>query len=235
MNHYRDCCKSVHLLLALVAFQSALFAAEPKAAAPRFESEIKAFEAADKTNSPPAGAILFVGSSSIRLWKDLTQDFAEFRVIQRGFGGSEINDVTAFAHRIVIPYQPRQVMLYAGDNDIANGKTPEQILNDFKALVAVIHDKLPQTIITFISIKPGPRRWHLADRARKANALIKDYSATNASLEFIDVFNPMVGVNGKPRPELFLADNLHMNRKGYDLWVTLIKPHLKPAAKPVTK
>ena len=233
MNHHfrRFTFKSATLLQALVVFQSGLFAAEPGTGGSKFEPEIKAFEARDKTNPPPTGAILFVGSSSIRLWKDLGKDLPDCKTIQRGFGGSQISDVTALAHRIVIPYQPKQVVLYSGDNDIAGGKSPEQIMNDFKALAATIHAKLPATQITFISIKPSPSRWHLAEQARKANALVKAFTAGNSRLDFIDVFTPMLGADGKPRPELFLADNLHMNRKGYDLWVILIKPHLNSAAK----
>ena len=233
MNHYRRrlTFTSVSLLLALVVFQNGLFAAELGTGGSKFESEIKAFEAADKTNPPPAGAILFVGSSSIRLWKDLGKDFPDFKTIQRGFGGSQISDVTALAHRIVIPYQPKQVVLYSGDNDIAGGKSPEQILSDCKELVATIQKNIPETQITFISIKPSPSRWHLAEQARKANALVKAFTAGNSRLDFIDVFTPMLGADGKPRPELFLADNLHMNRKGYDLWVMLIKLHLNSVAK----
>src|SRR5262245_41487330 len=223
------------MVWALGISPSRLSAVEPALNASQWETEIKAFEVADKTNSPPKDAILFVGSSSIRLWKDLAKNFSEFKIIQRGFGGSEISDVTAFAPRIVIPYRPRQVVLYAGDNDIASSKSPERILNDFKSLVAAIHGKLPNTTITFISIKPSPSRWKFEEQVKQANALIKNYAVANTRLEFIDVFTLMLAADGKPRPELFLADNLHMNRKGYDLWVTLIKPHFQLAQKAATK
>jgi lysophospholipase L1-like esterase len=218
---------SVFLIWFLLAFSRASFSGETAPGQSKWEANIKAFEAADKTNPPPAGAIVFVGSSSIVLWKDLAQDFPEFKTIQRGFGGSEIHDVTAFANRIVIPYRPTQVVLYAGDNDIANGKSPEQLLNEFKSFAVTIHADLPQAPITFISIKPSPNRWHLVDKVKKANALVADYVKGNRQLDFIDVFTPMLGQDGKPRPELFLPDNLHLNRKGYDLWVKLIRPHLK--------
>src|SRR5262249_28896070 len=176
--------KTLALLCALVISPGKFFGAEPSASASKWESEIKAFEAADKTNPPPANAILFVGSSSIRLWKDLVKDFPGFEIIQRGFGGSEISDVTAFAQRIVIRYRPAQVVLYAGDNDIANAKNPEQILSNFKACVAAVHDKLPESKITFISIKPSPSRWKFAGQVKQANAMIKDYIAANARLDF---------------------------------------------------
>ena len=218
---------SAFLIWFLLAFSRASFAGEATPGQSKWEANIKAFEAADKTNPPPTGAIVFVGSSSIVLWKDLAQDFPEFKTIQRGFGGSEIHDVTAFANRIVIPYRPTQVVLYAGDNDIANGKSPEQLLNEFKSFAVTIHANLPQAPITFISIKPSPNRWHLVDKVKKANALVADYVKGNRQLDFIDVFTPMLGQDGKPRPELFLPDNLHLNRKGYDLWVKLIRPHLK--------
>jgi len=200
-------------------------AADDKAFA-RWEKAITAFEQQDKEKPPPKNAILFAGSSSIRLW-DVAKSFPGMDVINRGFGGSEIADSVHFADRIIVNHKPRMVVLYAGDNDLANGKTPEQVLADFKAFVKAVHAALPKTRIAFISIKPSIRRWNLIDNIRKANSLIEGCCKKDERLLYIDVVKPMLGDDGKPRPGLFTADGLHMNAKGYELWTSLLKPHLK--------
>jgi lysophospholipase L1-like esterase len=191
----------------------------------QFEPEIKAFEASDRTNPPPRDAVLFFGSSTIRFWKTLAQDFPDLKVINRGFGGSHLSDSTFFADRIVIPYQPKTIVLYAGDNDLAAGKTPEQVFADYQAFVQKIHAKLPETRIVYLSIKPSPSRWHLKDQIQTANHLISGLKGDR--LAFIDTYSPMLNQDGQPRAELFQKDNLHMNAEGYKLWTSLIKPHLK--------
>jgi lysophospholipase L1-like esterase len=193
----------------------------------KWEKEISAFEASDKTNPPPGEAILFVGSSSIRLWKGLAAAFSGHIVINRGFGGSQIDDSIALAGRIIVPYQPRLIVLYAGDNDISNGKSSDQVFADFQTFVRKIQRALPKTRIAFISIKPSPSRWHLADKQKAANQLIKTLCEKEKQLSYIDVFTPMLGANGEPRPELFIEDKLHMNAKGYELWESVIRPYLK--------
>lgn len=191
-----------------------------------WERDISAFEAADKTNPPPRGAILFVGSSSIRLWRTLAADFPDHPVINRGFGGSQLIDSVTFADRIVLPYQPKMIALYAGDNDIAAQKTPQQVLADFKLFAQKVHHQLPETRIAFIAIKPSLARWPLLEPIKEANRLVRGCCQENERLLFIDVFSPMLDTNGQPRPELLAADGLHLNRKGYELWTALIKPHL---------
>jgi len=191
-----------------------------------FEKEILAFEAADKTNPPPTGAALFIGSSSIRLWKTLAEDFPKHRVINRGFGGSQIIDSVRYAKRIVLPYKPRLIVLYAGGNDINNGKTPEQVAADYRAFVKAVHDALPETRIAYISIAPNPARWAQVDRVRAANSLIEAHTRTDDRLAFINVFPKMLGDDGQPRPEIYVADRLHMNPKGYELWCGIIGPVL---------
>jgi len=193
----------------------------------KWEADIKTFEASDKTNPPPKGAILFVGSSSIRLWKTMAQDFPEHRVINRGFGGSQLADSVAFADRIVISYRPKMVLLYAGDNDIAAGKPPEQVFADFKSFVQRIQAALSETRIAYISIKPSLARWRLVEKIKAANQLIEAYSRKNDKLMFIDVFTPMLGSDGEPRKELFVPDGLHLNAKGYELWNSVVKPFLE--------
>jgi len=200
--------------------------AQPQTASSKWETEIRAFEAADKTNPPPRDAIIFVGSSTIRLWKTLAQDFPEYQVVNRGFGGSQIEDSTAFADRIIMPYRPKAVVLYAGDNDIAAGKSPEEVAADFKGFVRKIHAVATRVKITFISIKPSPARWHLVEKIRSANRMIEDYCKQDAELGYIDIFNPMLDAEAKPRAELFVEDKLHMNPSGYALWLRIIKPRL---------
>src|SRR6267378_4228626 len=142
----------------------------------KWEPEIKKFEEADRQNLPPKGAVLFIGSSSIQLWKSLADDFPGTKVINRGFGGSELADSTFYVDRIVIPYRPKIVVLYAGDNDLANGKTPQHVFEDYKAFVERVHRKLPDTRIAFISIKPSPSRASLLQSMKDANGLIKAYA-----------------------------------------------------------
>jgi lysophospholipase L1-like esterase len=192
----------------------------------RFDAEIAAFEARDRTNPPPKNAILFIGSSSIRMWKTLTQDFPEHKVINRGFGGSEIADSVYFTDRIVVPYRPKMIVMYAGGNDINGGKSPERVAADFKEFVEKIHTKLPGTRIAYVSIAPNPARWSQVDRVRRANELIREFTTSDPKLTFIDVFPHMLGDDAQPRPEIFLEDRLHMNEKGYAIWTRIIGPML---------
>ena len=199
-----------------------------KLAALPFEKEIVAYERADAARPPAAGGIVFVGSSSIRLWKTLEKDFANLPVINRGFGGSHVADSVRYADRIVLPYRPKTVVLYAGDNDLAGGKTPRQVLADFQAFVAKVHEKLPGTRVLFIAIKPSVARWHLAGNIREANALVQRYTRTDDRLGYVDVFTPMLGADGRPRADLLVEDGLHLNADGYALWASIVRPHLAP-------
>lgn len=193
----------------------------------QFEPEIKAFEEADKTNPPVKGGVLFIGSSSIRLWKSLAEDFPRARVISRGFGGSHVEDSVDFADRIVFRARPRLIVFYAGDNDIESGKSPAVVLKDFQKFVTLVHQKLPRTRIAFISIKPSPARWHLAEKLKEANRLIKVFIERDRRLDYIDVFSSMLGKDRKPRAELFLEDRLHMNEAGYTLWSSIVAPFIR--------
>ena len=193
----------------------------------RFDDEILAFEAADKTQTPPTGAILFAGASSIRLWSTLAEDFPNLTVINRGFGGSMLSDNIFFADQIVIPYKPKLIVIQAGGNDINNGKSPEQVASDFKAYVAKVREKLPQTRILYLSINPSPARWAQADKQKEANRLIKEYCSSGSNLGFIDIYDAMLGTDGKPVADLFVEDQLHPNAAGYKLRTKLILPHLQ--------
>ena len=192
----------------------------------KWEKAIAAFEKQDAEKPPPANAILFVGSSSIRLW-NLSKSFPDMEAINRGFGGSQLADSVHFAPRIILKHRPRMVVLYSGDNDLAFGKMPEQVAADFQAFVKAIHQDLPQTRIAFISVKPSLARWRLVDKIQQINALIKASCQGDERLVYVDVFQAMLGEDGKPRRELFAPDGLHLNEKGYQLWATVLKPYLK--------
>ncbi len=192
----------------------------------KWEASIRKFETQDKESPQPRMANLFVGSSSIRMWK-LDETFPEFKTINRGFGGSEIADSIHFADRIILKHQPAVIFLYAGDNDISHGKSAETVTADFQKFVKVVRQGLPDVEIAFIAIKPSIKRWALADKIRKANQAISTICEGDDKLNYVDIFKPMIGPDGKPRPELFLKDGLHLNKDGYRLWASAIRPLLK--------
>jgi lysophospholipase L1-like esterase len=192
-----------------------------------FQNEIEAFEAADRAHPPTPGSVMFLGSSSIRLWKTLAEDFPDLRVVNRGFGGSTVPDSTRYADRVVVPHRPRLIVYYEGDNDIAAGHSPERVLADFKAFVSLLHERLPETRLLFISIKPSPSRAKVAAQAKEANRLVREFIASDPKLAYVDVWTPMLGTDGQPREELFGPDRLHMNRKGYELWASILRPLVK--------
>ena len=193
----------------------------------KWETEIQKFEAADRANPPPHGAVLFIGSSTIRFWTTLAQDFPEYKVINRGFGGCHAADCTYYADRIVIPYQPRLIVFRAGGNDIAAGITPEQVRDDFKVFVEKVREKLPEVRIAYLPINATPSRWANVDREAKANQLIKEYVDQGKNLDYIDACKSTLGSDGKPRTELFRKDRLHFNPEGYKILVSEVRPHLK--------
>ena len=200
----------------------------PAVSAPsQWEPDIAQFEAQDRASPPRPGSIVFVGSSSIRMWTTLDRDFPGMPVLNRGFGGSEAGDVAQFAERIVVPYKPPVVVFYAGDNDLAAGKTPAQVLDAFRSLVATMHRELPGTRVVFVSIKPSIARWSIVDKMRQANSLVRDYARTDLRLVYVDVFTPMLDASGQPRRELYLEDGLHMTPAGYAIWRDLIAPVIR--------
>jgi len=192
----------------------------------RWEKEIAAYEQSDRTNPPPKGALLFIGSSTVRLWKTLAQDFPGYRVINRGFGGSQIMDSAHFAERIIFPYDPKMIFLRAGGNDLWAGKSPEQVFAEFKEFVAKVHAKLPETEIVFISLCPSVARWKRADQEKTLNTLVKDYVRQTTGVKYLETYTMSLGPDGQPRPELFVADKLHFNAEGYKLLAELVRPHL---------
>jgi lysophospholipase L1-like esterase len=202
--------------------------AAPVAPDARWHDSFEAFAAADKAHAPEPGGVVFVGSSSIRLWKDLEQQFdASQMIVKRGFGGSRMSDCANYVGRLVVPYKPHLVVVYAGDNDLAEGRSPQDVLASFRRFVAGVRKALPETRIAYLSIKPSPRRQALMPAMRETNALIAQYSKTQPNLDYIDVFSKMLDAEGRPRGELYRADALHLNADGYALWKTVIASHLR--------
>ena len=199
----------------------------PARPASRWDAAFASFAADDAAHPHPPGGVLFVGSSSIRLWGDLERQFeAAPVVIKRGFGGSQLSDCVKHLSRLVLPYRPRTVLVYAGDNDLAAGTPPQEVYRRFVAFVDGVHRELPQTHIAYISIKPSPARAHLLGTIRETNGLIREYAEREDSVDYIDVFTPMLDAEGRPRAELFRADRLHLNGEGYALWQRVIAPHV---------
>lgn len=225
-------------LLAAASFDVAAASAPPAAsaspalvaspAAPsRWQAAFDRFAADDALHPHPPGGVLFVGSSSIRLWNDLEDQFGNLPVvIKRGFGGSQLSDCVKNLSRLVLHYQPRTVLVYAGDNDLAAGTAPQEVLRRFVAFVDGVRAALPGTRIAYISIKPSPARVALLPEIRAANALIHDYADQAANVDYIDVYTPMLGADGLPRRELFRDDSLHLNADGYALWKREISAYL---------
>jgi lysophospholipase L1-like esterase len=202
----------------------------PAAAKSRFEDEISGFEALDRQFPDRRRAeILFIGSSSIRMWQTLESDFPQHHVLNRGFGGSEIADSVRYADRILASHKPPLVVMYAGSNDINAGKSPATVAADFRAFAAKVWERLPTTSIAFISIAPSPARFSQVGRVREANRLIAAACAADPRLRFVDVFPLMLGPDGRPRRELFIDDGLHMNEGGYRVWIPLVRPLLNAA------
>ncbi len=191
-----------------------------------WEKEVAAYEAADKQHAPPQNGILFVGSSTIRLWKSLAQDFAGLPVINRGFGGTEIVDATHFADRLILPHKPKLILLRAGTNDIHNGRVPAEVAADFEEFVRTIHNQLPKTEILFIFGNPTPSRWSDNDKIRATNDKIRALAVNMPHVACIDVYDISLTPTGQVRPELFVADRLHFNAEGYKLLAERVRPYL---------
>ena len=207
------------LLLLITAF---LLKAQP------FSDEIKAFKKQDSIQPPAKNAILFVGSSSFRKWTDVQNYFPGYTIINRGFGGSSFPDLIRYENEIIFPYQPRQILIYCGDNDLASSDniTAQIVFERFKTLFADIRKKHPKVSIAFVSIKPSISRQRLMPKMEEANNLIKSFLEKEKKTAFIDVYHKMLKPDGTPMDDIFLEDNLHMNAKGYAIWQKAIKPYL---------
>lgn len=210
----------------MLAFTAAAEYPDPE----RYRQAIDAFLAAEGETPPPQGAVVATGSSSMRGWHGrIAEDLAPLTVIPRGFGGSNMKDVLHFLDQLVLRHRPRAVLLYEGDNDTALGATPDEILEHFDAIVAGIHEHLPQTRIYILAVKPSIARWHLRDVVQATNAMLDQRAGGDPRLTFIDIVSPMLNESGEPRPDIFVADNLHMNDAGYDIWRKVVRGVLTTA------
>lgn len=218
--------KKALLSLLLIVFTNAVFGQT----SPPFRKEIDAFLKADSAAMPAKGQILFVGSSSFTFWKDVQDYFPGYPIINRGFGGSALPDLIRYANDIILPYAPKQIIIYCGENDIADAKgtiTPDTVLARFKILMSVIRKQLGKVPVVFVSIKPSPSRWKMEADFVKANQLIKRYLRRDRKTVYLDIHHAMLLADGNVNPELFVKDNLHMNAKGYAIWQKIIEPVLK--------
>jgi lysophospholipase L1-like esterase len=195
---------------------------------PAFWPDILAFKKQDSTKPVPSNSILFVGSSSFTRWTDVNDYFPGYPIVNRGFGGSTLVDVIRYAYDVIIPYHPKQVLIYGGDNDLAFSEsvTPQDILTRFKTLFSIIRINLPATQIDFVSIKPSPSRIKLFSKAKEANALVKDFLKKQKNAGFINVFDALLDASGKPIESLYVQDRLHLKPEGYRIWQKIIQPYL---------
>ncbi len=211
------------LLSLLLVYGFRLHAQELK----RFAPEIKAFINSDKASPPSTGCILFVGSSSIRFWESLAKDFPDYCVMNRGFGGSEYSDANYYFNLIVAPYKPQIVVVYEGDNDLVDNKTPEMVYGDFEKFMEKTTTLPGNPPVLVIAAKPSPSRWKYKDDYLKLNSMEADYCKRHDNDFFIDIFNSMLGDNGRPEPDLYRQDSLHMLAKGYAIWKSKLDPYLE--------
>jgi len=197
------------------------------AATPPFWNDIQNFKKQDSISFPPKNAILLIGSSSFTKWTDVQEYFPGYTIINRGFGGSTFLDQIRYANDIIFPYQPKQIIIYCGENDLASSDTvtATMVVDRFKQLYKMIREKT-EAPIAYVSMKPSPSRRHLFLKMRKGNQLIKDFLATQKNAVFINVHQKMLNTLGEPFPEIFLSDSLHMNAKGYTIWQKEIQPYL---------
>lgn len=187
----------------------------------RFEPQIRAFESSDRDNGWPRNAVLFVGSSSVRKWP-IRESFPEYRTIGRGFGGCFLSDVDYFAERIVFPYQPRAIVLYAGENDMDDGRSAQGVFEIYERFAMRVHEHLPKTRLLILPIKPTPDRWTLWPEMKKANDLIREYTQTQPLEDYVDTATPMLNDDGQPRAELYVQDGVHLSPSGYALWTNIV-------------
>lgn len=197
----------------------------------RWAEAMDKFRKQDAQQPTAAGGVVFVGSSSIRLW-DLPRSFPDLAPapLNRGFGGSHLEDSIRHAELLILKHKPQVVVVYAGDNDIAAGKSVDRVVVDFTALAKTIRDNLSDTRIVYIAIKPSTARWRLAETMAEANRRIAELCAEEELLSFVDIWKPMLGDDGKPRVELLRDDGLHLTDTGYELWTELVVPLISDAS-----
>lgn len=211
------------VFLSIVIFVLAITAkAQP------FSNEIEAFKKQDSIAFPSPHPILLIGSSSFRLWKDVQASFPAYPILNRAFGGATLPDVIRYRYEVIYAYQPKQILIYCGENDFASSDTVTvaTVVHRYKQLHQLIRGKFATVPIGYVSMKPSPSRQHLLPKYKEANYQIQQFLATDANATFINVYTAMLNSNGLPMPDIFIADNLHMNAKGYAIWQKIIQPYL---------
>jgi lysophospholipase L1-like esterase len=217
--------RKINVVVALVLLFSATIAQPQEVDPARFTEQIKVFEVWDKKNSFQSGAILFVGSSSIRMWAT-AEAFPDKKIVNRGFGGAHVSDVNFYFDSVVRPYGPSAVFLYAGDNDIGGGKSAERVFEDFEKFVALVEAESTDTRIHYLSIKPSKARWNRWSEMSRANQMIRDMSDERANVTYVDMATVLLNDAGEPR-DVFVEDGLHLNKFGYQLCGEAVSPYLK--------
>ncbi len=212
----------------LVFFLTFLYGYSFAQSTPPFWNEIVSFKKSDSSDFPPKHSILFVGSSSFRMWTSINTDFSNDSIINRGFGGSTLPDVVRYFYDIIYPYSPYKIFIYCGENDLAakDSISAAEVFLRFRTLYCMIRQNFPSTIVNFVSIKPSPSRKSVQGKVLEANSLIKDFLKDEAFTNFIDVYHLMVDGNGNMKSDIYRKDLLHMNKKGYALWIGAIRPYL---------
>ena len=224
---------STRSILVGVALATMTAPQQPPTAQPtRFEKNVLAYEATDVASPPPPGAILLVGDSQFFRWKTLREDLPGYTIVNRGIDSFQSPDLLHYLDRLVLRYKPRLIVLHIGGNDVHNGRTALQVLDDFKSFVGRVHAELPRIPIAFTSITPSPGRWSEASVRREANALIKSYAATQTNLHFIDLWKAFLNADGTPNEALFVEDRIHPNHAGYRVRVEIMRPLLGPPDRP---
>jgi lysophospholipase L1-like esterase len=211
-----------------IGFLSAFLFSAAQAQNPALEKEVLAYQKGDSLVQPPRHPIVFAGSSSFRLWEDFQHEFKEYTVLNRGFGGSTLIDLRYWLHDLVLAYQPKQVVIYCGENDLASSDTvtAEMVTERFKGVFSDLRAWMPDVPVVFVSLKPSPSRAHLFEKMKESNRLISEFLRTQRNTAYVDVFSAMLNPDGTPVKGLFVNDMLHMNGEGYEIWRNLIKPHL---------
>lgn len=198
----------------------------------RFQDAMAAFDRQDALHPPPTRPIVFVGSSSIRLWPKLPEVLPGLPVLNRGFGGSHLSDVLHHLDTTVLRYKPSRVVVYAGDNDLADGKSPERVASDFRLLVERIRQRLGPVPVDFLTVKPCPLRLARLHDQKRANRLVDEFARSENGIRVVDVFTPLLDSRGAPREDLFQKDRLHLNEAGYQLWNQVLRRQFDPEPKP---
>lgn len=214
-------------MLSILIFNGNLNAQQKLTQRQKWEAKIQRYERMDSINPPTENSILFVGSSSIENWKSIESDFSDKPIVSRGVSGTKTIDIYEYFDRLIMPYQPKQIFLYVGDNDLGYGWKPEEILEQFKKLFFAIRAEKTEAEIVYISIKPFPKRADRLEPTVKTNSLIKDFLESQKNVAYADVYSPMINEEGKLNPDNYMEDGRHLSSSGYKIWKEIVSKFIK--------